>query len=490
MRSPTWSPTSPRGPSASVAGLLALPRRRDGGGERTRARRGHGVEGPRADPHRARRQGAGVAGRRRAAPERPGVPVDGDRADLADRCRRPAAAAARRPRRRCPSTACPCSTPPTSTTERRCPTRSPRIARRSTSVGSTRSADCCTSRSPVPRTPCCCRVITGAPPRPSRAARRTSCVEIKDVIDQAAAAGDPCGVVEHWAPAPADGEPNPLRDNVIEAIVAGRPGRRRSRRRRPRRRAGRRRRWPADAVGATADGDVDGWAADVDALLAERELALATARAGRCPRSCRSARWWTSAAIPRVRCSGCSGGCRPAPTRMRCWARRFTTGCSGSSTPSGCSTSRICRARSTASWACAEAERLAELQAAFAVSPWAARTPVDVEVPFDMVHRRHGGPRPHRRGVRRRRRRGHRGGLEDRRPAGHARGVAAQRRFSSPCTGWRGRPLQGVSPSTSVRAAFHYVRSGRTVAPDALPDADELAGAARRPPSEARCGRP
>ena len=28
---------------------------------------------------------------------------------------------------------------------------------------------------------------------------------------------------------------------------------------------------------------------------------------------------------------------------------------------------------------------LAELQAAFAVSPWAARTPVDVEVPFDMV---------------------------------------------------------------------------------------------------------
>ena len=28
---------------------------------------------------------------------------------------------------------------------------------------------------------------------------------------------------------------------------------------------------------------------------------------------------------------------------------------------------------------------LAELQAAFAVSPWAARTPIDVEVPFDMV---------------------------------------------------------------------------------------------------------
>jgi DNA helicase-2/ATP-dependent DNA helicase PcrA len=31
-----------------------------------------------------------------------------------------------------------------------------------------------------------------------------------------------------------------------------------------------------------------------------------------------------------------------------------------------------------------------------------------------------------------------------------------------------------VSPE-SVRAAFHYVRSGRTVEPDTLPDAVELA---------------
>jgi DNA helicase-2/ATP-dependent DNA helicase PcrA len=34
--------------------------------------------------------------------------------------------------------------------------------------------------------------------------------------------------------------------------------------------------------------------------------------------------------------------------------------------------------------------------------------------------------------------------------------------------------LKGCPPS-SVRAAFHYVRSGRTVTPAALPDADELA---------------
>jgi DNA helicase-2/ATP-dependent DNA helicase PcrA len=29
--------------------------------------------------------------------------------------------------------------------------------------------------------------------------------ELKDVIDRSAAAGDPCGVVEQWAPAPPDG---------------------------------------------------------------------------------------------------------------------------------------------------------------------------------------------------------------------------------------------------------------------------------------------
>ena len=98
--------------------------------------------------------------------------------------------------------------------------------------------------------------------------------ELKDIIDSSAAAGQPCGVVEQWAPAPAEGERNPLRDNVVEAI------------------------WPADPLagrrldverGATlvtqaalagaaepagsAGADREGWAADVDALLAERACA-------------------------------------------------------------------------------------------------------------------------------------------------------------------------------------------------------------------------
>ncbi len=77
--------------------------------------------------------------------------------------------------------------------------------------------------------------------------------------------------------------------------------------------------------------------------------------------------------------------------------------------------------------ACGDTEELAELQAAFAASPWAARTPIDVEVPFDMVI---GGTVVRGRidavfadddGV-------DGGGLEDRRAARHRRSQAARGR--------------------------------------------------------------
>ena len=105
--------------------------------------------------------------------------------------------------------------------------------------------------------------------------------ELKEIIDRSADAGEPCGVVEHWAPAPADGEPNPLRDRVIEAV------------------------WPADPAGARRGDvdrgaalvrramtgrrstrpptDADGWAADVDALLAERDRRWRRTGPSRCP---------------------------------------------------------------------------------------------------------------------------------------------------------------------------------------------------------------
>ncbi|WP_264060433.1 ATP-dependent helicase, partial [Mycolicibacterium psychrotolerans] len=46
----------------------------------------------------------------------------------------------------------------------------------------------------------------------------TFLTELKEVIDTAAAAGAPCGSVDVWAEAPADGEPNPLRGRVVEAM--------------------------------------------------------------------------------------------------------------------------------------------------------------------------------------------------------------------------------------------------------------------------------
>jgi DNA helicase II / ATP-dependent DNA helicase PcrA len=121
----------------------------------------------------------------------------------------------------------------------------------------------------------------------------------------------------------------------------------------------------------------------------------------------------------------------------------------------------------------AEGEDLAELQAAFAVSPWASRTPIDVETPFDMV-------------------------LGDTVVRGRIDAVFADHDGGVTVVDWKtGEPpatqealqqnaiqlavyrlawaaMRGV-PASSVRAAFHYVRSGVTLAPE-LPGADELAG--------------
>ena len=168
--------------------------------------------------------------------------------------------------------------------------------------------------------------------------------ELKDIIETSEAAGDPCGVVEQWAPTPVDGEPNPLRDRAIEA------------------------RWPADPAGARRN-EVEGGAALVAQAMSggldarpppmstdgrptstpcwPNASARPTRPRRRCPPSCRSARWWNSAATPTASRSGCAVGCRPGPIHMPCWAPHFTTGCSGSSTPSGCSTSTTCPVPST-----------------------------------------------------------------------------------------------------------------------------------------------
>ena len=119
-----------------------------------------------------------------------------------------------------------------------------------------------------------------------------------------------------------------------------------------------------------------------------------------------------------------------------------------------------------------ETERLAALQEAFAASPWAARTPVDVEVPFEMA-------------------------IGDTIVRGRIDAVFADQDGGTTVVDWktgeqhadedaRGHAavqlavyrlawaaLGGQSEST-VRAAFHYVRSGQTVMPENLSGPTEL----------------
>ena len=152
-------------------------------------------------------------------------------------------------------------------------------------------------------------------------------------------------------PHPADGEPNPLRDNVIEGV------------------------WPAAAAAGPTVGPASRCRAGRRrgaASIAEPQTAPGPTRTGgpprstrcwpsgrraphrqrpRCRPSCRSAASSSWAATARPPSRGCTGGCRLVPTHTRCWAPLFTTGCNGSTAPSGSSTSTTCPAPSTGTWA-------------------------------------------------------------------------------------------------------------------------------------------
>ncbi|BBZ45465.1 ATP-dependent DNA helicase [Mycobacterium parmense] len=292
--------------------------------------------------------------------------------------------------------------------------------------------------------------------------------ELKDIIDRSAAAGDPCGEVDHWAPPPADGERNPLRDDVVEAV------------------------WPVDPLAArrgdvergaqlvaramTADPaqagvDVDGWGADVDALLAER--ANSGAGAGRALPGQVS----VSALVDLARDPAGAAQrlihrlpARPDPHALlgnafHTWVQQFYG----------------------AKWlfdlgdlpGAADADvgdgrELATLQAAFAGSSWAARSPVAVEVPFEMP-------------------------IGDTVVRGRIDAVFADPDGGATVVDWKtGEPphgpeavrqaavqlavyrlawaaLSGV-PESKVRTAFYYVRAGATISPGDLPGPGELAG--------------
>ena len=291
--------------------------------------------------------------------------------------------------------------------------------------------------------------------------------ELKDVFDRSAAAGDACGVMESWAPAPAEGERNPLRDNVVEAI------------------------WPVDPLstrrtdverGAAlvaeamsvdtgeAGTDVEGWAADVDALLAER------ARAVRPPARILPGQLSVSGLVDLARDpAGATQRLmhrlptRPNPNALlgnafHAWVQKFygADWLFDLGDMPGAADSDV-----------GDTQELAALQAAFAGSRWAARTPVAVEVPFEMP-------------------------IGDTVVRGRIDAVFADPDGGATVVDWKtGVPPHGPEamrqaavqlaayrlawaalsgcPKSSVRTAFYYVRTAATVVPDELPDPAQLA---------------
>jgi DNA helicase-2/ATP-dependent DNA helicase PcrA len=302
--------------------------------------------------------------------------------------------------------------------------------------------------------------------------------ETKDIIDDAAAAGQPCGDVEQWAPPPAEGDRNPLRDNIREAI------------------------WPADPLGHTradvekgaalvraalagsvpdTDEDPEGWAADVDALLAERGRSAAPPPAelpGQLSVSALVELDRDPAALRRLTRRLPA---RPDPhailgTAFHEWVQRFY------------GAERLFDLDDlpgAVDGAGGETAELAALQDAFTASRWAARTPVDVEVPFEMAI----------------------GATVVR---GRIDAVFADPDGGMTVVDWKtGEPpadpdakrhaavqlavyrlawaaLRGCPPS-EVRAAFHYVRAGATVMPENLRGPDELVALLARSSSAERC---
>ncbi|WP_343572471.1 UvrD-helicase domain-containing protein [Mycobacterium sp.] len=293
--------------------------------------------------------------------------------------------------------------------------------------------------------------------------------ELKDIIGQSADAGQPCGVVQHWAPAPSDGERNPLRDSVSEAN------------------------WPVDPLGgrradvqrgaelvtaamaadaATESHDVEGWTADVDALLRERTR-VAEPRVYALPSALSVSSLVDLARDPElaVRRLARRLPARPEPHALlgnafHDWVERFYGAerlFDLADLPGAADTEIAQR----------DADELAVLQDAFLASPWAARTPMAVEVPFEMD-------------------------IGDTVVRGRIDAVFAESDGGATVVDWKtGEPPHGSDAArhaaiqlgvyriawaalsgcqeSLVRTAFHYVRTGRTVVPDTLPSPDELA---------------
>lgn len=289
--------------------------------------------------------------------------------------------------------------------------------------------------------------------------------ELKDIIEESERSGRPCGIIEQWAPPPADGERNPLQDSIIEAVWPVDP----LSRRRADVERGAHLVTNAEPGESDSAADVEGWAADVDALLAER------ARAAQSPERALPSQLSVSGLVELARDPDAAAQrliyrlpTRPDPHALlgnafHSWVQQFYGAelLFDLGDLPGAADSEV-----------GDPQELAALQQAFSASPWAARTPVAVEVPFEMpmgdtvVRGRidavfadaDGGVT-----------------VVDWKTGEPPRGLQSRRHAAVQLAVYRlaWAALQGC-PESMVRTAFYYVRSGTTVVPDELPDADEL----------------
>lgn len=296
------------------------------------------------------------------------------------------------------------------------------------------------------------------------------------------------GTVEHWAPEP-EGTDNPLAAQPRTAQWPTDPL------------AGRRRdveegaRMVLDEIGtldaAEADKEADdvvgpdpeGWAADVDLLLAERMAGRDDALEVAVPTRLSVSQMVQLRADPDLLAERLR---RPVPYKPNPLARRGTAFHAWVERRFGAS--RLLDLDELPGAADTGADPEADLQAlqdAFLASDWADRTPVEVEVPFETVI---GGTLL--RGRIDAVFRDDDGGWtvidwKTGKPPTAAEETAVAVQLAVYRVAWaelmageRGKQRTGDAeepPLQKVRAAFHYVRSGRTVAPSHLPDGDELA---------------
>ncbi|MCV7193174.1 ATP-dependent helicase [Mycolicibacterium brumae] len=292
---------------------------------------------------------------------------------------------------------------------------------------------------------------------------------LTELADIARANG--CGQVDVWSPAPAVGTPNPLQQNIIEAMWPDDPlggGRTSVQRgaelvRAAMAAAGD----PANVTNATDD---DPWAAEVDALLAERarepeqrrdtlpgQLSVSNlVELGRDPDN--------AAARLRRRLPSPPDSNTLLGTAFHEWVQRYYRAdrlFDLEDLPGAVDAPPV------------DPDQLALLQTAFNSSRWANRTPVELEVPFEMaigekvvrgridavfadgdgftvLDWKTGSP------------------PKDAESLAHNAIQLAVYRIA-----WAA--LAGCEPER-VNAAFHYVRTGATVYPESLPGADDLDG--------------